>query len=264
MKNIDSEGLSPFTSAALVIAVGSLTASAGGLHDAVLSNDTVALESLIDGGAIVDESDFLLGTALHHASVANNVESAKILINLGADIEAVSELQGSRPLHLAADNNSTKVLELLVQAGANVEASDDLDRLPLNRAVAAGHSEAVELLLDNGAGIESRDGLFHRTPLIIAAYHGRLGVARRLVLRGADVNARDDHGKSPLWYAATPESYVPAGGPQLIEILAENGADLEAADNTGMTPLAWAKNSPGRSVIYIDIAEVLIDLGAKY
>jgi len=247
----------------LAVAVGSATSSAGELHDAVLSKDPVALEALLDGGAIVDESDFLLGTALHRAAVANDAESTKLLIAHGADVESVSEQQGSRPLHLAADAGSIKVLALLVQAGADIEATDGLDRRPLGRAAAAGQTEAVEVLLNSGAGIEARGGHSQRTPLIEAAYNGRLDVARFLVQRGADVNARDDRGKSALWMASTPESYVPAGGPQLIEFLAENGADVEAADNTGMTPLAWAKTSTGRAETYKDIAEVLIALGAR-
>lgn len=249
--------------AALVIAVGSSISSAGELHDAVLSNDPAALEALLDGGAVVDDSDFLLGTALHHAVVANDLESTKILIAHGADVDAVSEQQGSRPLHLAAEANSINVLVPLVQAGADIEAKDGLGRQPLSRAAAAGHAKAVERLLFYGAEIDARNGVSYRTPLIEAAYEGHLDSVKILVQRGADINIRADNGKTALWYAATESSYRPAGGPQLIEFLAEKGANLEEADNTGMTPLAWARVSAARSEIYKEIAEVLIDLGAK-
>ena len=212
---------------------------------------------------MVDESDFMLGTALHLAAVDDNVESAKLLIAHGADVEAVSELQGSRPLHLAADTNSIKVLRLLIQEGADIESTDDLGRRPLTRA-AAKHPEAVEILLDSGAEIDGREEEHHRTPLIVAAYKGCLGCARYLVRRGADINARDDLGKTALWYAATPYSYSPVGGPQLIEFLANSGADLEVKDKTGMTPLAWARNNgTGMDETFREIAEILIDLGAK-
>jgi ankyrin repeat protein len=153
-------------------------------------------------------------------------------------------------------------LALLVQAGADIEAPDGLDRRPLSRAAAAGNTEVVAFLLDHGAEIDGRNGIYHRTALIEAAYLGRLDSARLLLQRGADINARDDRGKSALWYAATPESYSPAGGPQLLEFLAKNGADLEAADNTGTTPLAWAKKSSGRNETYREIAKVLVRLGA--
>ena len=43
------------------------TLSAGELHDAVHANDRATLEALLEDGADVDESDFLLGTALHAA-----------------------------------------------------------------------------------------------------------------------------------------------------------------------------------------------------
>jgi ankyrin repeat protein len=248
---------------AVVVAFSSTISTAGELHDAVLSNDSAALETLLDGGSMVDESDFMLGTALHHAAVDDNVESAKLLIAHGADVEAVSEQQGSRPLHLAVDANSIKVLRLLIQVGADIESTDDLGQRPLYRA-ATRHPEAVEILLDSGAEIDAREEVYHRTPLIVAAYKGCLGCARYLVRRGADINARDDLGKTALWYAATPSSYLPVGGPQLIEFLAKNGADLEVRDKAGMTPLAWARNNGiGMDETFKEIAEILIDLGAK-
>jgi ankyrin repeat protein len=247
---------------ALVMAVGSAISSAGNLHEAILSNDPASLEALLDGGATVDDSDFLLGTALHRAVVANDFESTKILIAHGADVEAVSEQQGSRPLHLAADANSIEVLMPLVQAGADIEATDGLGQRPLSRAATVGNAEAVELLLFYGAEIDARNGVAHQTSLIEAAYNGHLGSVKILVQRGADINFRDDRGKTALWYAATESGYAPVGGPQLIEFLAEKGANLEAADNTGMTPLAWARANTGRSEIYKIIAEVLIELGA--
>lgn len=252
-----------FCAAAAIVAFAAAISIAGELHDAVQSKNSAALQALLDAGAMVDESDFLLGTALHRAAVDNDAESASILIAHGADLEAVSEQQGSRPLHLAADANSIAVLRLLLQAGADIESTDDLGRLPLSRAAAA-HPEAVEVLLDSGAEIEAREAVVQRTPLIVAAYNGCLGCARLLVRRGAQINARDDLGRTAIWYAATPESVSPVGGPQLIEFLVENGADLEIADKSGMTPLAWARNSFGRADSYREIAEILIDLGANH
>ncbi len=91
---------------------------------------------------------------------------------------------------------------------------------------------------------------------------GCLGCVKLLVQGGAAIDAQDERGKTALWYAATPESYSPAGGSQLLEFLAKSGADLELADNTGTTPLAWARKSPGRAETYREIAEDLVRLGA--
>ena len=226
------------------------------------SKDSATLEALLDAGAMVDESDYLLGSALHHAAVNNDVESARLLIAHGADIELTSEQQGSRPMHLAADANSIEVLRLLVKSGADIESTDGLGRRPLCRA-AAVQPEAVEVLLDSGAEIEAREEVLQRTPLIIAAYNGCLGCAKHLLRRGAEINVRDERGRTALWYAATPESMSPVGGPQLIELLFENGADPGIADKTGMTPLAWARNSFSRAETYREIAEILVDLGAR-
>lgn len=71
----------------------------GELHDAVRANNGDLVMSLLAEGADVDESDFLLGTALHVAVSEGRHEIARLLIGNGADLEAVSEQQGSRAMH---------------------------------------------------------------------------------------------------------------------------------------------------------------------
>lgn len=97
-----------------------------------------------------------------------------------------------------------------------------------------------------------------RTPLHEAAWSHDLARCRELLAGGADPDARDAHGRSPLHDA------IESGGGELVELLLEHGAtvdicsaailgDLErveellAADprlatetSTGMTPMGWA------------------------
>ena len=137
-------------------------------------------------------------------------------------------------------------------------------RTPIVRAAIADQAAAVEFLVKEGVPVDTRDELHGRTALIEAAYVGAVNSAASLIEAGADVDARDNRGKSAIWYASTPESYSPAGGPALLELLASKGADLENADDMGMTPLAWVQASFGRSEgIYREIEAVLLELGAR-
>jgi len=72
-----------------------------------------------------------------------------------------------------------------------------------------------------------------------------------MVERGADVNARDDTGKTPLMLAATQR-----GSEKLIERLVHQGADIRARDKNGMTALMHAAMNGE-----LHLAEQLLQLG---
>ena len=84
-------------------------------------------------------------------------------------------------------------------------------------------------------------------------------MAAVLLLHGANVNARDSEGKTPLHFAAQ------QGTLQAVEWLLKNGADVNAKDNKGVTPLSLTKfRNRGREVEKRkDIADLLRKYGAK-
>jgi ankyrin repeat protein len=57
-----------------------------------------------------------------------------------------------------------------------------------------------QLLIAKGAEVNAKN-VGGETPLDNAAYWGHKEVAKLLISRGADVNAKDDDGKTPLDYA---------------------------------------------------------------
>lgn len=105
----------------------------------------------------------------------------------------------------------------------------------------------TELYLQKGADVNARnkDGL---TPLIAAADKGHLEVVKFLVEKGADVNAKDNNGRTPL-IAAAPLGYL-----EMVKFLVDKGADVNAKNNNGITPLKVATAA---------VAEVLKQHGAK-
>ena len=77
-------------------------------------------------------------------------------------------------------------------AGANAVRAQAIDNdRALIEASAKGDLARVEKLLSAGAGTRARDAR-GRTALLAATHGNHVGVARRLIAAGADVNAKDD------------------------------------------------------------------------
>lgn len=112
--------------------------------------------------------------------------------------------------------------------------------------------EDVKRLLEAGADVDARDDS-GETPLIRASAQGHLEVAKLLIRRGADVNARDgrERDKTVLMTAALMEQ------PEFAKLLIDSGADVHARDKGKHTAI-W-------NAVYnreIRTIELLLDKGA--
>ena len=105
-------------------------------------------------------------------------------------------------------------------------------RTPLHRAAGFNNPAFITALLDAGADIEARDR-WGRTPLHHTAGAGwhSPGVITALLDAGADIKARDGNGQTPLHKAAAIDTK-----PGVITALLVAGADPKARDADGMTP----------------------------
>jgi ankyrin repeat protein len=104
----------------------------------------------------------------------------------------------------------------------------------MHKAAGRGHKEIVELLIDEGADVNAKDKR-GTTPLHEAAGRGHnKDVAELLIAKGADVNAKDDNGWTPLHHA------VPDGHKEIAELLIAKGGDVNAKGIYG-TPLDHAE-----------------------
>lgn len=79
---------------------------------------------------------------------------------------------------------------------------------------------------------------------------------------GADANARDENGITPLMYAARgnqPNMSAPAATdhPDVVQLLLKNGAVVNASTDSGFVALFWAARYGHEKVV-----KVLIDAGA--
>lgn len=84
---------------------------------------------------------------------------------------------------------------------------------PILLAVSHGHIEIVRLLLDRGASSKTVGHEVDTTPLHQV---NDLEIAKLLISRGADVNARDETGCQPIHYATDPATSKTATNKPLL------------------------------------------------
>ncbi|RWS09566.1 hypothetical protein B4U79_03359 [Dinothrombium tinctorium] len=91
---------------------------------------------------------------------------------------------------------------------------------PILLAAIDGNQQLIELLIKQGAAFsdDCRPKDVHCDPLHIAAKRGHLNVVKLLVDKGANVNAIDTVGRTPLWYTLL------SGHVDVFLFLLENGA----------------------------------------
>lgn len=118
------------------------------------------------------------------------------------------------------------------------------NKLALAQAAAAGKLKEVRELLDAGADTEVM--LQKETPLHLAIMCARVAVAKLLIERGANVNARDPGGWDPLVLCGQVHSLRDGLAAEIARVLLEHGArpNGKRGRESRWSPLAAAYGKP--------------------
>ncbi len=115
-----------------------------------------------------------------------------------------------------------QIVKLLIDHGADIYAADQLGKRPLDLAIERGHAQIVPLL----------------KPLHLAAESGDLIRVKNIVEKvPKSLNLKDERGWSPLHLA------VKNGHLEIAKFLMDRGAEINARGVCGVTPLRLALDS---------------------
>ena len=193
---------------------------------------------LLSHGADTNAMTKIEQTALHAAASGkiDCPELCEVLLKHNAKIDAVDE-GDAQPLHLAGFMGNVETGKLLLSRGADANAVTKFRQTPLHSATTGGKDcpDMCEALLTHYAKIDAADSNGCR-PLHLAASKGKAQTIKLLVYHGADTNAVDKHGYTPLYAVVTGQK----DSPELCEILLNHRAAVDATDEYGRQPLHWA------------------------
>ena len=205
------------TSLVIILAVISLlttTAFADPIHEAAIAGNLADLKRALGASADTNAKDENGATALHHAAGNGHKEAAELLIAKGADMAAKDNRSGSTPLHWAAYRGREKVVEVLIAKGAEVNAKAENGNTPLDLAV--NNEEVATLLRKHGGKL----GSIHA-----AARAGNDEAVKEFLAAGADVNAKNNNGLTPLDVATRGKST------KTVEFLRKKGGRSGSEDS---------------------------------
>lgn len=179
---------------------------------AVVAGQRGSVQWLLANGATANARNGDGGTALGAAAFLGRAEMAKILIDAGIDT-AIRNDSGQSALDIArldwATTESIAAALRLPVERAQVEAGRAriiaiLGGTPsdgwgaLAGLIVDGDAAALKEVLGEGADPNARDPQNGTTALILAAFLGRVDIAKMLLAAGADLHARNNDGATAL------------------------------------------------------------------
>lgn len=185
---------------------------------------------LINAAADVHARNNRGQTALFIAGIFRREAAVAALVQGGAEVDAVDH-RGVTPLMAAAEGGSLGTAAALVQAGASVQAVDKTGATVLMHAARHGRQDIMALLL--GRIVDGARARLSADVWPAPGRDARLARDAGSMAAKAAVNARDFAGNTVLMHAAGAEN----AAWNSLGLLLAAGADVNAQNDAGLTPL---------------------------
>ncbi|XP_037870899.1 SH3 and multiple ankyrin repeat domains protein 3 isoform X8 [Bombyx mori] len=183
-----------------------------------LKSPAKILIALVNGGALLDYRTRDGSTAMHRAVEKNSLEAVKTLLELGASPN-YKDGKGLTPLYLSVTNKTDPLLcETLLHDHATIGATDLQGWQEVHQACRNGLVQHVDHLLFYGADMNARNASGN-TPLHVCAVNAQDSCARQLLFRGCDKEALNFANQTPYQVA------VIAGNLDLAEVIKNYKSD---------------------------------------
>ncbi|PKU87337.1 probable protein S-acyltransferase 23 [Dendrobium catenatum] len=171
---------------------------------------------------------------VHSASAYGDLQKLRCFVETDGQSLSKPDGNGYYALQWAALNNYADVAQYIIEHGGDVNAADNTQQTALHWAAVRGSIAVSDVLLQSGAWIEAADLNGYRA-VHVAAQYGQTAFLNHIVAKhGADFDAPDNDGRSPLHWAAY------KGFADTVRLLLFWNACQGRQDKEGCTPLHWA------------------------
>ena len=146
-------------------------------------------------------------------------------------------------------------ISCVLKRQASAETAIELEGKPtksLHRAAADGDIEQVKSLIASGADVNAKDKN-GQTPLHLVCSRGNKEMAELLIAKGADINA-----KANTWHTTPLIAAIRSGHKDIAKLIIAEGADINAKGRGDYTALHWAAVNRARMIGSTDIMKLLL------
>jgi len=176
---------------------------------------------------------------LHVAVAVGSIDSIKTLLDAGAQVNqrvhsaedhALDVLSGILSINEFVSDKSIEIAQVLLRGGASLSGTNASDQTPFQVALSFRQFDLAQLYIDSGNGMDT-----------------------------ADIDTRDDMGRTPLMGAVTDSL------PEIVSFLLKNGANPNAQMNEGLSPVHGIalQSADIDTTTRLAIARAVIDAGGN-
>jgi ankyrin repeat protein len=166
---------------------------------------------------------------------------AMTLLQAGADVNLTNEA-GHMPIHLSANNNRAQSINILLSHGASVNHEGGCGYSAFQLACSKGHEKAFDAMWSAQPDIHAPRKNDGNSPLHFASSSARVGMVEKLLGAGANANAVNWKGETPLFAVAENATSSQDKSKQenfllVAAKLLDSGCCSDARNDTGQTVL---------------------------